>query len=570
MKSTSVGLLAFLCAVAATFPAQARPKARKGGGSDDMNFQPEEISRSKPESKVMKRALRFYESGDYYSASIFLHKVLSGESGDSDNTKDKATFWMGKTLYHLRFYSASLNYFDKLVQKGHRRTLIWLASLSRKLPESTGILEKIGTYAEKSPAALEAPELEPVRTQIFYLLGRFYYNRGDGASLNKALTMFARIPETEKVYPRAKLFEGITYVRLHRPMQASSSFKAILRYARTHKGKLGSAQFDEMARLMMARVFYQAGTVALRLAWKTRKQNLYRTALKQFKLSIKYFETIPVSSLNWLEALFEESWAYFMLDAEIRKVFLKDYQGFQKALGNIHSINAPFFENYFFLGKPESLILRAVIYYKNCRWTRARETLREFNVVYPALLKNLYHVTKMFPDNNDYFEYAQKMKKGTAGLSENLAKVVPSVLMDRTLLKRFKYVEELDRELKQVESAEPAWKSTAIAASILQDLSLQKSLAIGKAGALARNRLKRLSRELSRLVGSATDIEFEILEAKKGRLAAKARREVIHVKVRIQKPKVDDEHVVWPFKGPWWKDELGYYRFVVRNTCRVK
>ncbi len=561
MRRAFFAVVVLLCMVAGA------PGAWAG---DDMQFQPEAVSRSKPESKVMRRALKFYDSGDYYSASIFLHKVLSGETGDSDTTKDKAVFWMGKTLFHLRFYSASLAYFDKMVEKGHRRTLLWLAALSTKLPESTGLLEKIGTYAEKTPEALEAPELEPRRTQIFYLLGRFYYNRGDGDSLKKALSMLGRVPENTKYYPRAKLFEGIVYVRLNKPLQASHSFKALLRYTRTHKSKLGMKQLDELGRLMLARVFYQAGTVALRVGWKTRKQNYFKIALKQFRLAIKYYETIPMSSLNWLQSLFEESWAYFMLDAEIRKIFLKDYQGFQKALGNIHTINAPFFDNYFFLGKPESLILRAVIYYKNCRWDRARETLAEFNEKYPKLLKVLYGMTKKFPDNADFYDYVQKISKGQAGLPEHLSRVARSVLLDRTLLKRFKYVEELDRELKQVENAEPAWKSTAIAASILQDLSLQKSLAVGKAGELARSRLKRLAVSLAQLVGQAGDIEYEILEAEKGRLEAKARREVIRAKVRVQKPKVDDEHVVWPFRGPYWKDELGYYRFVVRNTCRVK
>jgi hypothetical protein len=548
----------------------AAAKDGKKGEGEEMTFQPEEIGRSKPESKVMKRALKFYENQDYYSASIFFHKVLAGQTEDSENTKEKATFWMGKTLYHLRFYSAALNYFDKLVEKGHPRTLIWLASLSRKLPESTGILEKIGRYAEKSPAALEGSELGPVRQQLYYLLGRFYYNRGDDDSLKKALEMFARVGDDSKYYPRAKLFEGITHVRLKNPLRGSRSFKLILRWSKANKGKLGAAKFRELSRLMLARVFYQAGTVALRLAWQKRNQDLYKTALKQFRLAIKYYETIPISSLSWLQALFEESWAFFMLDAEIRKIFLKDYQGFQKALGNIHTINAPFFEDYFFLGKPESMILRAVIYYKNCRWNRARETLREFNSIYPKLLVKLGEVIKRKPDNNDYYVFAQKMMKGKAGLEGLLGRVTKSVLTDRTLLKRFKYVEELERELEQVESAEPAWKSTAIAGEILQDLSLQKSLAVGKAGELARGRLKRLRLELSKQVGKGTDIEFEILEAEKGRLQAKARREVIRAKVQIQKPKVDDEHVVWPFTGAYWKDELGYYRFVVRNTCPKK
>ncbi len=537
---------------------------------EDLSFEPEEIGHSKPESSVMKRALRFYDSGDFYSATIFFHRVISGESDDSENTVEKAVFWMGKSLYHLRFYSAALNYFDRLVEKGHPRTLIWLASLSRKLPDATGILEKIGHYAEKSPAALEATELAPVRTQLYFLLGRFYYNRGDEESLKRALSFFQRVPEKDRVFPRAKLFEGITHVRMNNPLQGSRAFRQILSWTEANRGKMGVREIDELARLQLARVFYQAGTVALRLAWQKREQKLYQTALNQFELSIKYYQTIPIESLNWLQALFEESWAFFMLDAEIRKIFLKDYQGFQRALGNIHTINAPFFEDYFFLGKPESMILRAVIYYQNCRWDRAKETLNEFNAVYPEIVRDLGEIIKRHPDNNDYFEFAERIMEGKSNLSDQMGRLTRAVLMDRTLLRQYTYVEELDRELNQVEKAEPAWKSTAIAGEILQDLSLQKSLAIGQAGEMARNRLTRLRNNLSTLVGQGTDIEFEILEAERGRLQQQARREVIRTEIKVEEPKVTDEHVVWPFRGAYWKDELGYFRFVVRNACAIK
>lgn len=29
----------------------------------------------------------------------------------------------------------------------------------------------------------------------------------------------------------------------------------------------------------------------------------------------------------------------------------------------------------------------------------------------------------------------------------------------------------------------------------------------------------------------------------------------------------DDEHVIWPFNGEYWRDELGYYRQVVHSRC---
>ena len=29
----------------------------------------------------------------------------------------------------------------------------------------------------------------------------------------------------------------------------------------------------------------------------------------------------------------------------------------------------------------------------------------------------------------------------------------------------------------------------------------------------------------------------------------------------------NDERIVWPFNGEYWRDELGYYRFRLLNRC---
>jgi len=196
----------------------------------DFEFQPETVEKSGPPSKTLQKALKLYETQDYYSASIELHKVIEGETGDSQANMQRGEFWMGKTLYHLHFYSASLSYFDRIVQKGgghryHAATLKWLASLSRKLPESAGILKKIGKY---NRTALEQPALEKVRDELFYLLGRYHYTKGNFRDAN---SLFSSVAPASPFYARAKFMEGITNVRLYQAKPASRAFKALLRAA---------------------------------------------------------------------------------------------------------------------------------------------------------------------------------------------------------------------------------------------------------------------------------------------------------------------------------------------------
>ncbi len=566
-----VGLLTVALVVVFSVPeAQSRRRAAKKDGGGEMVFAPVEVGKSKPESKTMKRAIKFYGNKDYYSGSIFLHKVLTHKD-DDETTKERAQFFMGKTLYHLRFYSASLSYFDKIVEKGdahkyYKATLIWLASLQRKLPESAGILDKIGKYPE---SALDAPELASIRDELIFYLGRFFYRQGDAKSWDKAIVLFRRIEPTSKYFIRAKFFEGVTYVRRGFPVKASRAFKQILREASKMKVKgPGIKMFMELAKLSLARVFYQAGQIALSAAQRSkadRMMKLYGAAKNMFRLAIKYYEEIPQRSPNWLQSLFEESWSFFMLDAELRRIFKQDFAGFQKALGNIHTLNAPFFETMFF---PESFLLRAVIYFKNCRYRASTESVNEFRTKYMTLFESMRKVVKRNKDdNNEFYNFAKKVLKGTSDLEEQIGRFAKSALVDRTLRRQFDYVHELDRELKQVESAARDWKTTAIADSIVQDLSLQKSLAVAKAGEMSRLRLKRLLSEIRGMLVKANNILYEINQVKIKGIDVKMRGQVIKVQVKLQKVKVDDEHVIWPFTGEYWKDELGYYRFQVRNKC---
>ena len=278
---------------------------------------------------MLERAFKLYDGEDFYSASIELNKVVEGESGDTEPNKQKAEFWMGKALYNMKYYSASLSYFDRIVQKGsghayYNATLKWLASLSRQLPDSTGILEKIGKY---NRAELDQPALEKVRDELYFPSASSTTRR----ATSKRRQLFAAVPTSSEFYVQAKLFEGATHVREYQAKPAVEAFKEVLRTAADSPDPR-IKPFEDLANLSLARTFYSTG---------------------QYELATKYFDRVSQESYDWANSLFESSWANFMLKQ----------RGYSKALGNIHTIQAPFFENYI---KPESigegLTVKATIY----------------------------------------------------------------------------------------------------------------------------------------------------------------------------------------------------------------
>jgi hypothetical protein len=531
---TTTSLIALVALAFGSADAQPKKPAKKAVDEDV------DRGSSTPPSKTLERAIKLYDKKDFFSASIELKKVLDGESGDDAKNKQRAEFFMGKTLYQMNFYAGSLAYFDRIVQAGdahtyHGAALKWLAALSRVLPETSGILEKIGTY---DAAQLEDPSLSAVKDELYFLLGRHFYRRGGEGDFDKSIGLFQKVSRQSEFYIKAKFFEGVTYVRKYEGRPAVDAFKEILVIGAEKPKQYNSddiANYNELAQLQMARVFYST---------------------QQFDTSIKYFEKLDQNSADWAQSLFEASWAYFMKTLN------------SKALGNVHTLNAPYFENQFF---PESQLLKAVIYFNYCLYDQAEEAIVEYNEKYAPLRKNLEEIVAKYADNAEFYDYVKKVKAGKAGLDPVTQRLVMSVLNDKTLLKTFAWVDELNNELQMLQKSDKAWQTTQVAAEVLQELTVQQSVAAADAGKVARDRIVRLADELGSLSRDGSKIRFEILNAKAEKMTADA------IKVgrvaggtREEPIIVDDEHFQWKFNGEYWKDELGYYRFRIRSRCPKK
>lgn len=219
-------------------------------------------------SESIDRGDKFYGSNNYYMASIEYNKTIEDQGGD-EGIKQDAEFKMGKTLYKLHFYSAAISYFDRIVQKGaahvhYNETLQWLAALTRDVPDSAGVLEKIGKYDRTE---LENPQLSAVRDELYFLLGKYFYTKN---KFKEAVELFNNVNPKSPFYVQAKLFEGATHVRDYQAKPAVEAFKEVLRVAEESSDPK-VRPFQDLANLSLARVFYSTG---------------------QFVLATKYFDRV--------------------------------------------------------------------------------------------------------------------------------------------------------------------------------------------------------------------------------------------------------------------------------------
>ncbi len=496
---------------------------------DTMVFNPVRVQEDPEAEADLREAIKAYKKDDFLRASLLLHRIVARNETAVGPYEQKAEYYLGKTLYRLGLYQASLNFFDRVAQTGpdhryFRTTCKWLYYLSRKISGDPGLLEKIAKFKpQECPAEF--------RSELAFLLGQYHYKRG---AVRTGLEHLKQVNKKSSYFPKAKFLEGISHVRLDKPAPAVAAFKDLLRTTLEADELTEDLRyFNQLAILSMARVFYST---------------------RQFDKAAKYYDRIPLDSVLWLDALFESSWTHYMS------------QNHEKALGNLHTLNSPFFKDEYM---PESKILEAVTFFSKCSYNKSEAALLGFDVSYRDLLKEVRGYVDSFSEPSELYQFLGKLQDGGSRISPRVGQILKAAFADKTLKRMNAYIRELDRETKLISDSKSQWAKSQLANTIIQDTEVIKSLAVHEAGLLARKRLKRVVSELDELFNQHDRIGFEIKEAERQGLQGKLRGDNSPRK-RKRKGSIyatDEEHIYWPFRGEFWRDELGYYLYTIKSEC---
>lgn len=530
--------------------------APRAASAQDMVFNVEETGQPPappaegPPSEALANALRLYQQERYMEASVQFQRVVEGETQDAPANVQKAQFFLGKALYHLRFYQSALAIFDEITQvgQGHNyfgQTLQWLAQLATQLPEPAGIIEKVGRYGADQLEQFNTAESGDLYNQLMYLMGRHKYAQGE---FEEAIRLFQAVDRQSDYYVYARFFEGIAHVRTRRAQPAIQSFRAITEAIEEGvSGVEDTQRMRDLAWLSLARVYY---TAANRTDAETGDREIDGTLLGN---AVVAWNNIGSGSEYWLDALFEESWAFFLADE------------YSRAMGNIHTLFSPYFDDAYY---PEALVLKAVIFFSACQVDNAQAMITQFHDRYDPLQTELNSTLEQFEDNTQFFDFLQRVRAGEANLSPRLRGVVSSALSDRTLLRNLEYVRVLDSESARLEQTPDEFKNSSLGVRILQDVSIARSFAVEQTGDLARGRYNRLIDELNELMNQVDTVELEIATYQRGNLSQEMQQQQTAVaRSGGLNVEVDEEHQVWPFNGEYWRDELGFYRQQVTSQC---
>ena len=294
------------------------------------------------------------------------------------------------------------------------------------------------------------------------------------------------------------------------------------------KGDEASAR-HERAVLQLARLAYAKGDDPRAQAW---------------------YSKVSRAAPEWLDALFESSWSHFRNGDD------------DKALGNLLTLHAPFFQGRFY---PESYVLKALVLYENCRYPESRRTLREFEARYRGLHDGLAGALERMPTAQAAVESLSRTG-ALAAFPEAARDEVARVASAPELKTGLAQVAQMAQELDSIDRRPQTFQRTALSQAAVPRLREARLDLLQSVGDRVRSRLAMERSELRELLGQGLRLDFEIAGREK-ELAQTPEGGAEPVAQRRTPPVVDEDEVLWPFEGEYWRDELGSYRFQLGQKC---
>ena len=374
--------------------------------------------------------------------------------------------------------------------------------------------------AAGAPVRAALPE-EPVQPRVTAV------QRLARAELERARQIARLVRDGDAAAAEAREVSALAALAAGDTAAAEEQFEAVVRIV--PRGA-AAAERRENALLQLARLAYSRGDDA-------RAQTMYARVSR--------------AAPQWLDALFESSWSHFRRGED------------EKALGNLLTLHAPFFQGRYF---PESHVLKALVLYENCRYADARRALEDFESRYRPVHDGLAQGLQLLPSPQAAVEALVSGAQALlARLPEPARPEVARLLSTPDLTLSVRQVTAMGRELDSIDRRGSVFRGSALVFSVVPQVRNARLDLLQRTGDRARGALASERAELRELLGQSLRLGFEIAGREKELAAAPPTSGA--ASQHRPPPQVEDDEEMWPFQGEYWRDELGSYRFHLGDHC---
>jgi hypothetical protein len=473
-----------------------------------------------------------YSRGDYPGAASAAFQLYSS----SQNIQEKlnAGFFLARSLQALDLpYSAS-RFYGAIVRQGPVSNPFFRQSF-----EQLGQINSTVSLGQAQIVQLVTgrngginPEAIPGSARGFY----FYYQgveNFEGRKYEAATRAFRSVPGGSPYYLRAQFHLGVIANLQGQHSQAISYFSSVAS---------GSRRDDDGEHIRNAAIMNIA-----RVEYET----------KRFNESLMQYGRVARDSDLWLDAQFEGSWAFFMI------------QKHNNALGNLHTVLAPFFENRFY---PESYILQSITFLRLCRFDETKEALEKFKDRYQPLFGELKKLISEYDENKrGFYKLVYDFRSGALSRYREAWPLFDALSRTDAFREGAIAVRNSDSELARLSRYGVKWSSSGLQEELREFLGKKKAVAADEAGRKLYQKLSKQRDYLKELSRQTEFINAEMLLNRVDALRASLRVTTADKRINFiggfQTLNLSQELEYWPFQGEYWEDELGYYVYNLDSSC---
>ncbi len=509
-------------------------------------------------------AKRVMDEKAYETAALAYDQILREPSLADGH--DEARYQLAKALVKLELWHSALAQLDQIVERGpgskyFHTSMEWLFYVGRRIKNEQPLLNRIARFAGESfPPAYQ--------DRFNYLLAKYQFERGralqEAGRASEARSSFeearrlvslvrkdagavpvptstGETPSSEEgdTYAKARFVDGLVLYASADEQGAAESFKEVVRLTNPKRNRRADPLLRELAFLQLARIHYEN---------------------RQNRFAVFYYDKMPWGGESWLEGLWEASYAHYRIG------------NYEKALGNLLTLQSPYFKDEYF---PESYILKAIIYYENCRYPEARQILEDYASMYEPVYDELAGMATRPQPAASFYDMIEESERTKAVDTQArlMRKIMKLAFTDENIRRLNESIGEIEDEVdRKIGERRPEFRQSALASDLKQRLEAQRKALMDEAGRRARHKLEYERDQLQALLAQALRIKIEVSrkerEALEGSIAAGAQVEILRdLKFSTA---VSDEHLYWPYEGEFWRDELGTYSYTLTKGCKER
>lgn len=373
-----------------------------------------------------------------------------------------------------------------------------------------------------------------------YFAGNAAARRGEAA---KALEFYGDLKVDDRYFFPAKYQQAMIHVDQDKLADAEVALKAIVYPTSQRLSPLREPvrkQMSDYAYSALGRIYYEK---------------------ERFLDSAKMYRMVSKEGVNFYDALFEQSWSFFMGGYPMH------------SLGALRGAESPFYSEVF---NPEAPLVRSIVYYWLCRYEDSRNALADFmEKSAPAVEKLDEFLDRQRMDSETAYVLFENLVSGVSSDSLGVPKAIlqTAAEKDSMLLVRDQYasiIEEKARlEAKGIfggkdASARPLDYMDRWAGALRKDVG-KRFLA----------ELQDMKKEYDRLYAQAQFLYVELLMSEKDQLLGKelhASSKITKVNQKLKVTGWGDNSQAWKDSrnGEYWWDEVGFYIVTVQPMCNVQ